>query len=128
MTDMKQDAGDIMKPEIIHHHQLPPDHEPFWGEDRFFCPFEPFALGDNTPDRTKLVCLSDYTVGGSHYWTLQCPECQRVYYYDTYSFALSPKPDIVAYAVENGVTRISDFAYLSPTGDDLPYKEAVHHG
>jgi hypothetical protein len=61
-----------------------------------------------------LDCLNDYIGGGSHYWTLQCPACLTVYYYDTYRFMLQRDPDPVAVGFESGAVTLADFAALLP--------------
>lgn len=36
----------------------------------------------------ELITVADWFGGGSHYWHLKCPRCQREYSYDTYRFTL----------------------------------------
>ncbi len=37
----------------------------------------------------KLETIKDYIGGGSHYWVLNCKECDVTYTYDTYRFKLN---------------------------------------
>lgn len=38
--------------------------------------------------RRPLVCVSCWIGGGSHYWHLRCPLCEKEFQFDTYRFKL----------------------------------------
>jgi len=37
-----------------------------------------------------LACISCWIGGGSHYWRLRCPSCEKEFQFDTYRFKLEP--------------------------------------
>ena len=82
---------------------------PAWADEIGLRPENRCQLGCDV----VLVCLNDYIGGGSHYWSLQCPECWQQYYYDTYSFRLSVRQDFVAYGIDRGLSKLTEFVELA---------------